>query len=179
MSGSVMTDNRRIVGLAGFPGAGKALVSRHLQAKGFVRLRVMDAPRDMLVAAGYVRSSFDDRHTEEGAANLAGSPQRLLQSLIKWGRACCGEALWLQIYANRIRLLTGDVVTDDLKWPEEADVCRSSGGVVLRIDKPGVAAPNEKAAAAVANMKFDAVLVNDRGPRDLCAAVDEWLATAA
>jgi hypothetical protein len=146
MSGSIL------IGLTGLAGSGKdsvrGLLVRH---HGYTGLALADPIRAMLRAllmyAGQGDDWLHDRALKEQAIPALGvSYRQLAQTLgTEWGRAI-DAALWLRLAEERMALMREALlmspddgfVISDVRFPNEADWIRQRGGVVWRIERPGI-----------------------------------------
>jgi hypothetical protein len=159
----------RIVGLTGYASAGKDAAAAGLVAEGWTRQAFADPVRSMALAidpwifmgAGNLRLSFlvgnfgwDEmkRHTEV---------RRLLQAIGTDGvRVHLGADAWVQAF-ELARDRRSNTVAPDVRFPNEADHIRRHGGIVIRIDRPGVGPVNGHASENVDSLQVDATVVND------------------
>lgn len=151
-----------IIGITGLMGSGKTTAAgRLIDVHGFTRHRMAGPLKAMLHCLG-----LDERHTDGGLketpCDLLGgrTPRHAMQTLgTEWGRALIGSDLWVNAW--RATLPAGHVVVDDIRFANEADVVREAGGVVVRIDRPGLAAGGHE--SELLEFDTDHVILND-GP---------------
>lgn len=102
---------------------------------------------------------------EECPPGLTVSARHLLQTFgTDWARNQVSDDIWLRIAAHRIDyFLTHGygVVVDDVRFPNEVDLIRRKGGVVIRVDRPGFAAVGgHEAERSLTDLVPDAVIDN-------------------
>jgi len=105
------------------------------------------------------------------------------QRLGKAGRDVLGEDVWVNAALARIPHDSTGAVFVDCRFPNEADAIRESGGIVLRIERPGygpVAGPDGEvhiSETALDDYAFDVVVENSSDLHTLRSTV-RALATA-
>lgn len=139
-----------LIGLMGQKRSGKDtfagfLVERH----GYVRLAFADALRDALlrvnplVGRGHLRVS--DVIATVGWEGAKGSPSgpEIRHLLQEFGMAVrdTDPDFWIRSVMRRSAALREDgtpVVVTDVRFPNEADAIERQGGILVRIDRPGL-----------------------------------------
>jgi hypothetical protein len=126
--------------------SGKSTVSRELELRGFVRVPFAE-PLKLMVGAllvevgrtpGEVRWLLHE-DKEEVLEELGVSSRHLLQTLgTEWGRQCISPDVWLKVWRARASRYER-VVVDDVRFENEAELLRSLGGDVWRVQREGVA----------------------------------------
>lgn len=146
----------RLIGLTGPTGSGKDTVADHLAGvHGFVRLALADPIRDGLQAMLKLPDEvFSGRDLKElPIAWIGKSPRQLMQTLgTEWGRHHIDDDIWLRAAARRIanikrgwQYVRGIVVTD-IRFANEADWLRRSGGCIWHITGRGLPPAGDAAA---------------------------------
>lgn len=173
----------RFLGLNGYARSGKDAAASTLVADGWQRIAFADVLRDMALAIDpYVELSGDidgepwydntDYYRLSGVVEWLGwerakeehpDVRRLLQRLgTEAGRDILGEDIWVDTALNRIEPGVPGVVFTDVRFPNEADRIKGSGGQVIRIVRPGVGPVNAHASDnSLEDYVFDAILYND------------------
>lgn len=175
----------RLVGLTGYAGVGKDEAAKGLIAAGWTRQAFADPVRamalviDPIVAASI--GSFGDLYPYKGRLRLStivhdfgwdeakGIPEvrRFLQRLgTDAVRAHLGEDAWVRAF-DRARNRSVDTVAPDVRFPNEAEHVRRMGGIVIRIDRPGVGPVNGHESEDIDAIDADATVVNDGTPAEL------------
>ena len=183
---SLPTPPRRlIVGLSGRLRSGKDTAAQVLIGSGFSRESFAAALKEFMYAVNPLVPVSTNLHghpipTEhvrlavlvdeigwERAKDTHPEVRALLQRCgTEAGRGVLGEQVWVNAAMNR--LPAGDVVFTDVRFPNEAAAIRNVGGVVIRVERPGL--PNTDAhpsETAMAQYPFDATVVNDSTVADL------------
>ncbi|MGZ6320423.1 MAG: deoxynucleotide monophosphate kinase family protein [Ktedonobacterales bacterium] len=153
---------RPIIGLAGNIGSGKTTAAKELCRLGFERFRFAGPLKDMCRALGMTDEQVDGALKEEPCDLLCGkTPRHAMQTLgTEWGRELIGEELWINAWRHAISKTESPIVTDDLRFPNEASAVRAVGGIVVLVTRPGNAVQTHTSE----KLDFDAdlTIVNDR-----------------
>ncbi len=201
-----------LVGLSGYARSGKDTAAKVLTEGSWVRESFADRLRAFLLALDPIVDGEVDSYGE-GCCDLCYSvvheikPTRLSEIIadIGWerakdsyaevrellqrcgtdaGRKVLGSDVWVNAVFTDWDGSTPTVVTD-VRFPNEAEAIVARGGVVLRVNRPGVG-PREDALGqvhpsetALDDWDFDAVLVNDGTLEDLHAKVVRAVAEKA
>lgn len=142
----------QLIGLTGPAGCGKDTVRALLEEHGYHGLAFADPIRQMLrtlfISNGISTSGMDERALKEKTIPALGvSYRHLAQTLgTEWGRTAAPD-LWLRLANSRIADVCADLVPEyqpsfvvsDVRFVNEAAWVLKRGGVIWRIDRPGVA----------------------------------------
>lgn len=157
------------------PGCGKTTLANLLEPYEFEVYSFADPLREMIAvilrAIGYdahkiMRCFFFDLK-EVPIPELGGrTPRFLLQTIgTEWGRDLITPEIWTNIMAARLRNGTGPIVVDDLRFPNEHEMLRRQGAVLVRIDRPGFERSGDHVSdGALDNYVFDVRITNDAAP---------------
>lgn len=150
-----------LIGLSGYAGSGKDAAAQALMADGWVRDAFADRMRTAIYAVNpivaiemrqhrlntttdivaYRLAELVDELGWDGAKRSSAEIRSLLQRFgTEGGRHVYGEDFWVDLVLDPIRI-GGDgmrFVITDVRFPNEADAIRAIGGIVVRIDRPGV-----------------------------------------
>lgn len=132
----------RVIGLSGVAGSGKSTAASYLQQRGYQLVKFAGPLKDMCRAIGMTESQIEGDHKERPSALLQGkTPRQAMQWLgTQWGRDLIGRHFWIGLWEARVNAVLdegGCVVTDDCRFPNEADAIRKLGGVVIRLQGRG------------------------------------------
>lgn len=170
---------RQIIGIVGVAGSGKTLVWRHLvEQYGFQKVSFSAPAKRMLVhGLGLPAEQIDGDDKERPDPLLCGRTGRqLTRSIISdWGRRHVGRAIWCNIWrrdASQIVGLDGNVLADDVRYPDEADVIRELGGQIWRVYRPGLNSAGQATENAQKGIEEDHLLANATTIPDLLVSVD-------
>ena len=176
----------RLIGLYSHaPGSGKSTVAN--MTWDFKKISFASPMREfcanLLSALGHdgVVLLRDRDKKEEKIAEIGVSPRQMMQTLgTEWGRSCIHPELWRMVAAGAVeqqQKLGRDVVIDDVRFPNEAEMVHRLGGELWLVDRPGVVYEGEHASeGALADVLPD-VVVNNSGSlehlREVVAALLE------
>lgn len=156
-----------IVGLAGYARAGKDTVGRILtEDHGFARVAFADALKAValdtnpFVLPGVRLKEVVRQYGWDEAKQKVPEVRVLLQHLGVAARDHVDPLVWVRAVERRIQDL-GDVAITDVRFPNEAEWVRGSGGFNVRIHRPGIEAANGHVSElALDDFQFDAFIVN-------------------
>lgn len=171
----------KVVALTGLAGAGKSTLADHLiKTHGYTRVKFAGPLKSMLYAIGLSESQIEGDLKETPAALLQGKTPRYAMQTIgtEWGRAFMGPGFWTGLWhsiASDVLDNGGRVVTDDVRFDNEADMVRDMGGVVFEVKGRGGIPGGHVSEAGV---DADVVISNVGTIAELLASVDRevWAA---
>jgi hypothetical protein len=120
--------------------AGRFLIDQH----GFDRVSFADPLKVMLMTLGVTREQlYHQDFKEKPCEKLCGrTPRHAMQTIgTDWGRKMIHPDLWVEAARRQMReqMTQGKkLVIDDLRFDNEAQVVHDLGGVVIKIERPGV-----------------------------------------
>jgi deoxynucleotide monophosphate kinase-like protein len=147
-----------IVGLTGYAGTGKDTVGVMLVREGWARLAFADNVRALALAANpHIATSWSphladverlvDIVATEGwdtAKRRYPEVRRFLQALGSGVRNVLGDETWIEAAMSQLSGFQGvNVVVTDVRHENEAAAIRSHGGVIVRVNRPGVEPAND------------------------------------
>jgi hypothetical protein len=168
-----------VVAFTGIAGSGKSTATKYLvQAHGYKLVKFAGPLKDMMRALGFGEDDIEGSSKELSNSLLCGkSPRHAMQTLgTQWGRDCIGEDFWINLWrdsADRIVQQGGRVVTDDCRFPNEAQAIRRMGGDIYKIDGRGGIAGEHISERGCGDQ--DLVLVNDGAVEELHGKIEEAL----
>jgi hypothetical protein len=130
-----------IIGLGGPKGSGKSFAADWLVAnRGYTRVKFATALKNMLRVLGLTDEHIEGALKEVPCDLLNGrTPRHAMQTLgYEWGRNCIDDALWVDTWRRRVEAIDGPVVVDDVRFPNEVEMVRRMGGIVVLISHSGV-----------------------------------------
>lgn len=173
----------RLIALTGAAGSGKSLVAEQLQDVGFTLVKFAGPLKAMLRTlferTGHIPVEVDEM-IEGGLkevpqpALLGHTPRWAMQTLgTEWGRECFGPNFWVNLAMTKVRSVSGPVVIDDCRFPNEAATVALEGGEVWRITRPNLArnAGDHVSEAPLPPELVDVEIDNRGSADDLRAAV--------
>lgn len=132
-----------IIALAGYIGAGKSEVAKHLVDRhGFVLVKFASPLKNMLKSLGLTHDHLEGHLKTEPTELLGGqTPRFAMQTLgTEWGRKLIADDLWVRAWrATVVRTMqahgTAGIVVDDLRFPNEAAIVEEMGGKIWKITR--------------------------------------------
>ena len=199
-----------IVGISGYARSGKDEAAKALIAAGWRRDAFADRLRAFLLAQNpivlypvpggvpeYTRLSVlvNDIGWERAKLESPEVADLLLRCGTEAGRRVLGADVWVNavmreydLAMNSYSLNPADeprLVITDVRFENEAEAIRQRGGLVIRIERPGVLPRRTSSGAwhvsetALDDYEFDSVILNDGTPedlrRDIAARLSFWL----
>jgi hypothetical protein len=154
----------RLIAIYGYKRSGKSTAADYIfhHYNNFAPHSFATPLKQMLCAIGLTPDQLWGDEKEVPLKMLGGKTARDAMTTLgtEWGRRCIDEDLWVRAWKET--LPGGNVVTDDLRFPNEYKAIKEVGGVVVRIDRPGIDADtSHESEAHVATLVPDHVLVND------------------
>jgi hypothetical protein len=178
--------------MIGYAQSGKDTVAAHLVERyGFRRYAFADALKrialdlDPIVEAppscapgwGVLRlSEVVDRLGWEGAKKRP-EVRRLLQHLGVAVRDRLDPDAWVNEVMRQLHRETAPVVITDVRFPNEAKAIREQGGILVRVERPGVGPVNaHHSETALDDLRPEWTVQNDSDIPDLLDLIDRWYA---
>ncbi|MFH8414390.1 deoxynucleotide monophosphate kinase family protein [Streptomyces collinus] len=176
--------DRLLIGLSGYSRSGKNEAAEALVQFGWRQAAFADKLREFLLAVdpvipgpygtGNLRLSILIRDVGwEYAKDHYPEVRALLQRTgTEAGRRLLGPNVWVDALFRDLEEAHALVITD-VRFPNEAQAVADRGGVVLRIERPGVGPAKDRigrvheSETALDGWPFDHVLHNDGSVRDL------------
>lgn len=172
----------RLIGLCGPAGSGKStLATEFALVNGWCLISFADPVRKMLEAMNPIvgDSRYLDLVNQYGydeAKRRFPEVRALLQKLgTEAGRGVLGDDVWTKYATPRIHsgvYWSGGVVIDDVRMPNEAELVRELGGVVIRVQRDGVKALNGHSSERM-QFPVDDVIENNRTVEETAEAL-KW-----
>jgi len=171
-----------IIGLSGYARSGKDTVAKYLvEHHSFTRVAFADPIRNLLwdmnplLADGFHLQGVVNAYGWEVAKTRFPEVRRLLQELGVGARKHIDEELWV-IKALRTMSGDGNYVVTDVRFQNEANQIKMTGGQIWRVERTGVEAVNSHISEHdMDNWEFDAYIHNNSSIDDLEFAVKTTL----
>ena len=171
-----------IIGLSGYARSGKDTVAKYLvENHRFTRVAFADPIRNLLwdmnplLADGFHLQGVVNAYGWEVAKTRFPEVRRLLQELGVGARKHIDEELWV-IKALRTMSGDGNYVVTDVRFQNEANQIKMTGGQIWRVERTGVEAVNSHISEHdMDNWEFDAYIHNNSSIDDLEFAVKTTL----
>lgn len=135
----------KIFGLVGYKGSGKTTLATMGAPENARRMNFAQPMRDMLVALGVPQIILDDKSRwNDPLPILEGKSIRHAMVTLgtEWGREHIGRNLWVNIAMTRAEVIIAweerPVIFDDVRFPNEFEAIRNSGGRLIAIHRDGL-----------------------------------------
>jgi hypothetical protein len=130
---------KHLIGFAGLIGSGKSTAASYLVQNHDYHLRKFAGPlKAMCAALGLSDEEINGSLKEKPCALLDGQTPRWAQQTLgtEWGRVFISQNIWTNAWQRSIQGLDL-VVSDDVRFPNEAKLIRELGGEVVMIVREG------------------------------------------
>lgn len=167
----------RIIAFTGYAGSGKSTAAQHLvERHGYTLVKFAAPLKAMMRALGLGEREIEGDLKEMPSPLLCGrTPRHAMQTLgTEWGRDLIHPSLWVTVAAASIDAVIaqgGDVVVDDLRFVNEAEVIRNRGGYIVEMYRQGYG-PINAHASEHHDLIFDSIICNYATPGALGDSVD-------
>jgi hypothetical protein len=151
-----------IIGISGWAGSGKDTVTDFM---GFPKASFGQTIKDALFA---LNPTIDGKSLQElviaegwDTVKRRSEVRGLLQRFgTEVGREMFGENFWVDITLHRLPL--GITVVPDVRFKNEAETIRKKGGILWRVSRAGVTAPNDHVSEHdLDDYPFDTIIYNN------------------
>lgn len=177
-----------LIGITGKKTAGKDTLATGFKSQGFMDLKMGDPLKQMLRAL-YVCAGVDQEMIErkiEGDLKevsceyLGGqSPRHAMVTLGTAWRDMITPDLWINIWRPKAQLMLAaglNVICTDVRRLSEAQAIRDLGGVMVRVDRPGLISDSSHITETeMDSIPVDAVFNNDRSQAHLALKAINFL----
>ena len=141
--------DKTIIALTGPKGIGKTTIAREIESRDWMDRCILSFadPLRRMIAQIIPMSLMTDPKEKEVPLDWMGgkSPRQLLQSLgTDWGRDMVSETIWIDAMRRMISDQSFDVIIiDDCRFENEAQMVRDMGGIVIGLEREGIAYTGE------------------------------------
>lgn len=174
----------RLVGVTGRKRAGKDTFAKRLvDQHGFTRMAFADNVRKVALAIDPIIGWVDGPVRLSTLVGLGGwepakefpEVRRILQRIGTEGIRSLQPDFWIRQVLDHMP--DGPVVITDVRFPNEADAIKMAGGVVIRVNRPGLFSDDQHSSeSAMDNYRYNEIVQNEGTVKDLYATVDKWVA---
>lgn len=170
----------RVIGLTGPIGCGKSTAAAHLETKGYERIKMAGALKDMMRVIGMTDAHIEGDLKEVPSALLCGKTPRFAMQTIgtEWGRDIIGNDIWCNIWTAKalhvLRSHSFGVVCDDVRFANEVEAVKSVGGIIIEIVRPGCERSASHASESF-EISADIKIMNDGSIENLVKNLDALL----
>lgn len=169
-----------IIAFAGYRGSGKSEAVRTLTQLGFTDVK-MAAPLKAMLATMYEYCGLDaeaiyrrlEGDLKEVADEWLGgqTPRHAMQQLGTEWRNSIDPHLWIPMWQRRVRMLKPNpVCCSDIRFPQEVNALRASGGRLVWINRPGTESDGHASEQSIRHLA-DEVIDNDHDVNKLRSEV--------
>jgi len=165
----------RLIALCGLKGSGKSTAAQTLAGSlPAARIRFAGPLKDMLRTFGLDDQEIEGDLKEVPSPKLCGkTPRHAMVTLgTEWGRDLIGESIWVDAWRRAVepRLARNiDILTEDLRFPNEYEAVRALGGIVVRVTRPGLVPGEHESERHALKFAADVEIYNDGDLEDLCS----------
>lgn len=166
--------DRLVIGFMGRAGSGKSTAAQILIGEfGFERGKFAGALKAMLrtflsyrgVDPVMIERLIEGDLKEPSCVEFGGrSPRHAMQTLgTEWGRECIDFNLWVDTEMDA-KAHVPRLVFDDIRFPNEVSAIRQAGGIVVKVDRPGMdasTAAGHVSEESIEQLSYDLVITND------------------
>lgn len=164
----------KLIAFSGYKGSGKTTAAKELvEEREFERLRFAGPMKEMITIL-LERLGYDEEEVEKRVdgpmkntvvPDLGVTTRHMLQTLgTEWGREHIAKDIWPSITLAQAQNLMAegqDVVIDDCRFPNEAEIVRERGGRIIRIDRGLENDDSHASEAYIDDIDPDEVISND------------------
>tara|TARA_R110000764_G_scaffold36123_1_gene80780 strand:+ start:589 stop:1131 length:543 start_codon:yes stop_codon:yes gene_type:complete len=167
-----------LVAFVGPIGSGKTACAEYFCKKyGYTNIKFAGPLKRMLKEMGLTDEHLEGALKEQPCDILAGrTPRWAMQTLgTEWGRDLIGENLWGNVWEHAAMQLlpTQPVVTDDLRFQNEAERVRKMGGMIVRLSVTGQASTETGEPHSSEGMDYNAdVVIHNKHDDSLWQSLD-------
>lgn len=170
--------SRTVIGFCGPIGCGKSAATRHLvNSYRFVKKPFAGPLKDMAAAIGLNDDQLNGDQKEVPSKLLGGkTPRYFMQRLgTEFGRKEMDDDFWVRLWQMNLPI-NRDIVTDDVRFPNEVKAIHGIGGIVVQLQREGTGGLVMH-ASELQGVRGDIVLQNNGSLDDLYTNLDFCLTT--
>ena len=182
-----MDASNQLIGIHGLAGSGKTEVSNHLCLElGYFNVKFAGPLKSMigtlLVKSGVCQKYEVNQYLEGDLKEIpipqfdGKSPRDLMQTLgTEWGRGCVSQTLWVDAWKGLVSRVPSNVVTDDVRFENEAAMIRDRGGRIIHLYRADLArnAPQHVSETQLEVLPGDFTVWNSEGIFELHQKINQ------
>lgn len=167
-----------IIALTGPKGVGKSSIAKKIESQDWQDRCILSfaEPLRRMVSHLMPMQNMTDPELKEAPIDWLGgkTPRQILQSLgTDWGRNMVSPTIWIDTMRRIITEQAFDtIIIDDCRFENEADMVRDMGGIVVGLEREGIAYTGEHAS----EMPVKADMIVDAGDIAKAARAIEQIA---
>lgn len=167
-----------IIALTGPKGVGKSSIAKEIESQDWQDRCILSFAEPLRRMASHLMpmQNMTDPELKEAPIDWLGgkTPRQILQSLgTDWGRNMVSPTIWIDTMR---RIITEQaletIIIDDCRFENEADMVRDMGGIVVGLEREGIAYTGEHAS----EMPVKADMIVDAGDIAKAARAIEQIA---
>lgn len=165
-----------LIGITGAKGSGKDTFAQPFVNFGAKNVKMAGPLKDMLRTlyrgAGLDQAAIEQRIEgdlkEVPCVVLGGAtPRYAMQTLGTEWRDMLDQRLWTKIWTSKVQQLLAeghDVICTDVRFHHEWEAIKALGGIVVRVDRPGLTSGDfHKSETEMNELAADYLVTNERG----------------
>lgn len=160
-----------ILGISGKAESGKDTIANIIKEiyPDTVILHFGDALKDVVSRAfNIVRETLDSQEGKKEIYPYLGITKReILQKVGTLFRENFFEDIWINNVMNQIDNPNGIYVIPDVRYPKELEAIQYMGGLVIRVERPGIKRMEHHSETALDDYPFEHIINNDGTIKDL------------
>tara|TARA_S200002703_G_C3758194_1_gene233344 strand:+ start:435 stop:956 length:522 start_codon:yes stop_codon:yes gene_type:complete len=167
-----------IIALTGPKGVGKSSIAKKIESQDWQDRCILSFAEPLRRMASHLMpmQNMTDPELKEAPIDWLGgkTPRQILQSLgTDWGRNMVSPTIWIDTMRRIITEQAFDtIIIDDCRFENEADMVREMGGIVVGLEREGIAYTGEHAS----EMPVKADMIVDAGDIAKAARAIEQIA---
>lgn len=167
-----------IIALTGPKGVGKSSIAKEIESQDWQDRCILSFAEPLRRMASHLMpmQNMTDPELKEAPIDWLGgkTPRQILQSLgTDWGRNMVSPTIWIDTMRRIITEQAFEtIIIDDCRFENEADMVRDMGGIVVGLEREGIAYTGEHAS----EMPVKADMIVDAGDIAKAARAIEQIA---
>lgn len=167
-----------IIALTGPKGVGKSSIAKEIESQDWQDRCILSFAEPLRRMASHLMpmQNMTDPELKEAPIDWLGgkTPRQILQSLgTDWGRNMVSPTIWIDTMRRIITEQAFEtIIIDDCRFENEADMVREMGGIVVGLEREGIAYTGEHAS----EMPVKADMIVDAGDIAKAARAIEQIA---
>ena len=172
---------KKLIALTGAAYSGKSTIAGELSDHGYVRKKMSQTLKNMLLQIPGVTEEMTEGSLKEVPQDIFGgkTPRYAMQSLgTEWGRDTIFNRIWLESWKRSIAGMN-NVVVEDLRFPNEAELIRELGGEIWRVTRPGHVGAGHSSELEMKLIDPDVVIKNEGSLQELQEMLSSLIRTSS
>ncbi len=168
--------NKLLVGITGHMGVGKTTAALILAQYEYKIIKFADPLKNMLRAIGMVNEQLEGSLKNIPCDWLGNKTPRQIMQLCgtEFGRKMIDENIWVNAWQRKLVGLSR-VVSDDVRFPNEALRIKELGGVLIKIKRPGYDGDTHDSEKFIDELPWDHIIYNNSSIKHFESAMEELI----